>query len=218
MHLNQNNILKFKKNLKKLKRNINLKKLKLLFLENHEVVVFANFNFYNFLNISIFKDILEKNNVKYLYLTTSEYNFYVKNNLMLKLFKNLNISNNSISILKELFINKNYDNNSLNDFYKYYNSNNLLNSSFSKNFNIILFLDYKSLSNNVLETLKVFVKLDPLYIKLKSHNKLVSYNYLVNNIIKKEKNLEVFKPLVCNFVLYNNIRILKMVNLKNNNE
>jgi hypothetical protein len=84
MNIKNNNILQFNKKFKKLKKNIVLKNFKLLLLNKYDVVVFANFNFYNFLNISIFKDIVEKNNIKYLYLKTNDYKFLLKNNIILK--------------------------------------------------------------------------------------------------------------------------------------
>jgi hypothetical protein len=89
---------------------------------------------------------------------------------------------------------------------------NYFNSSFNKNFNIILFLDQKNINNNVLETLKLYAKVDPLYLHFKSHKKLISYDYLVNNILNKKKNLNNLN--ICTFSLYHQIQILKIINLK----
>lgn len=263
-----NNILKFNKKFKKLKKNIILKNLKLLFLNNYDVVVFANFNFYNTVNISIFKDILEKNNIKYTYIKSNDYKFlinkkitdlkmefYVNSLKMLKFNKDLFSDGNfyyfnlfyrhlscesknnytSIFVWNSFYdillslINKdnNYNitkndltilyNNFKNNYFKLkeniYNLQNFY--YFNKNFNIILYLDYKNINDHVLETLKVYAKVDPLYLKFKSHNKLISYDYLVNNFLEKNKNLNNFKSSICNLTLYHKIRILKILKINN---
>jgi hypothetical protein len=103
-----NNILKFNKKFKKLKKNIILKNLKLLFLNNYDVVVFANFNFYNTINISIFKDILERNNIKYTYIKSNDYKFFLNKkvtDLKMKFYFN---SLNMLKFNKNLFSDDNF--------------------------------------------------------------------------------------------------------------
>lgn len=249
MNIKKNiNLLQFNQKFKKLKKNIVLKNLKLYFLKKYDVIVFVNFNFYNSINISVFKDILETNNIKYTYIKSNDYNIFLNKKLkLLQTNIDLNIKNlckndsfwcyNFINFIKLFGIKK-----GLKQFYyiliyfqkfsikKYKNflfDNNLIiyikqlliwkNSYFfNKNFNVILFLNYKNINNNVLETLKLYAKVDPLYLKFKTHKKLLSYDFLCNNLLKNYRNLSGFKPLICTLSLYNQIRILKILKVKNN--
>ena len=84
MNVKQNtNLLKFNQKFKKLRKNIILRNLKLHFLKKYDVIAFANFNFYNSTNISVFKDILEQNNIKYSYVKSGDYNVFLGSKLNL---------------------------------------------------------------------------------------------------------------------------------------
>ena len=198
----KNYLLKFKKDFKKLKNNIFLKNFKLLFKSDYDVIVFGNFNFYNQVNTKIFKNILENLNIKNMYIKSDNFKFFLKNNIK----ENFFVDNSNIAMLKNN--NFNISNNIINLIY-------FLKSSFSKNFNIILFLKNEDLNTNILETLKNNSKFDPIYIKYKTHASLISYDYWINSLLRKEKNIINFKPLSCNIVNYHNIRILKILKIKN---
>lgn len=76
-----NNLTYFKKKFKKLEKTIILKNLRLsLVKKDYDVMVFSVFNFYNSVNISIFKDILEQNNIKYYYVKSNDYKLFLQNN------------------------------------------------------------------------------------------------------------------------------------------
>lgn len=206
-----NNLTYFKKKFKKLEKNIILKNLKSSLFQKHDIMVFAVFNFYNSINISIFKDILEQNNIKYYFVKSNDYKFFIKSNIIQN-FWNFLTTHKNISlatILKSFILNKEFNYKS-----NFINLLNIWNSSLNKNFNIILLLNYKNINNNVLETLKTYAKVDPLYLKFKTHKKLISYNYLVNNLLIKNKSLNNFKPSICNLMFQNQITILRIIKIK----
>ena len=210
-----NNLTYFKKKFKKLEKTIILKNLRLsLVKKDYDVMVFSVFNFYNSVNISIFKDILEQNNIKYYYVKSNDYKLFLQNNNIFNFWRFFITSGWHISfckIIKLYILRKQFP-----FQHKFTNLLNIWQSSFHKNFNIILLVNFKEINNNVLETLKIYAKVDPLYLKFKSHKKLMSYNFLTNNLLQNYKSLKNYKISISNLMFHNQIKVLKILKLKNN--
>lgn len=171
----------------------------LLFLKNiyknNNVFFFINIIYYNNINFLWLKNIICKYNLSSYYLKKKDFVF---NTYILDYNKNkLNLKKNKLNY----FI----------WFYKY-NLNLYFYKNIINNFNFICFSNYNiKLNLNLFKEFYKNTNLNLVYLKIPSHRKLINIYFLINYIFCYGENLQIIQVRLLSCLLWNNIKILKLL-------